>query len=271
MIIEIKVQATFHHVSVRVPQAKLTDKILNVVACFQPPGQKTKRIVAIGRAADDLKREAPQQWERDKASISFVHPFDVASFDPVLICAVLDYYTQRAYARLRPGLLVRWLGQSFDRFDYDLQIKDYEQLQADQRAEFVRVLKRHLPRIHALSINGQSALQVVRHRRGPGLSLAILVAFWWLVLGAVALLILSRAMGGAAPGQPNLWRLLLVGGIILSVSYLSALLGGVTWIAVMSRLRDKSTLMAFLPSLRLPAGIKKWTVKTFLGETKDDA
>jgi hypothetical protein len=133
------------------------------------------------------------------------------------------------------------------------------------------LLKRYLPRIYALSINGQSALQVARQHRGPGLSLAILVAFWWLVLGAVALLILSRAIGGAAPQRPNLLQLLLVGGVVLGVSYLSALLGGVTWIAMMSRLRDKSTIMAFLPSLRLPASIKSWAVKTFLGETDDDA
>ena len=271
MIIEIHVQATSHHVHVRVPQARLTDKVPGVIAYYEEPRSRARTVVAIGKTADDLQREVPERWERDKASISFVHPFDVASFDPVLICAVLDYYTQRAYARLRPGLLVRWLGKSFDRFDYDLQIKGYDQLPADKRTEFERLLKRYLPRIHALSINGQLGVQVARQRRGPGLSLAVLVAFWWLVLGAGALLILSRAIGGAAPEQPNLLLLLLMGGVILSVSYVSALLGGVTWIAVMSRFMNKSTIVTFLPSLRLPASIKKWAVKTFLGETKDDA
>ena len=41
---------------------------------------KTSAIVSIGDTAEDMKRNAPEYWERNREQIAFVHPFSFDGF-----------------------------------------------------------------------------------------------------------------------------------------------------------------------------------------------
>lgn len=153
MIVDVQVQVSHGKVKIHVPQANLQVDMPDIVACET----RTRQIVAIGQTADQVQLEAPQQWQRHADRIEFRPAFDAARFEPEFALAVLNYYAEKARARIRPGLIVRFIGSYIDKFHYDLRLPGYEDLPAKTRTKFVRLL-RSLPCIRRCSINGKRVL-----------------------------------------------------------------------------------------------------------------
>ena len=153
MIVDFTAHVKQGRLRIQVPQAKLDINIPDIVTCVT----STKQIVALGQTEDEVRREAPERWERDKTRIEFRSAFDVHNYEPELAASVLSYYAVKAQARIRPGLLVRLIARLVDRFDYDLWFPGYEDLPAKTRARFVRLL-RAFPCVHRFSINGKPVI-----------------------------------------------------------------------------------------------------------------
>jgi hypothetical protein len=138
---------------IEVPQAALAINTPDIVACMS----RTKQIVALGQTEDAVRAEAPERWERDKDWLEFRPAFDLEHLEPELAASVLRYYATMAQARIRPGLIVRLIGNFVDRFNYALWLPGYEGLSAKTRAGFVKLL-RTFPCLGRFSINGQKVI-----------------------------------------------------------------------------------------------------------------
>ena len=153
MIVDVAAQVKQGRLLIKAPQAKLDVNIPDVVACVA----ETKRIVALGQTEEEVKAESPERWERDRGRLEFRSVFDPRNFEPELAVAVLSYYAGKAQVRIRPGLIVRFIGTYLDRFHYDVRLPGYEGLPAKVQTRFVRLL-RTLPCIRKCSINGKTVL-----------------------------------------------------------------------------------------------------------------
>ncbi len=153
MVVDVVAQVKHGRLLVKAPQAKLDITIPDVVACVV----STRQIVALGQTEEEVKAESPERWERDKGRIEFRPAFDASNFEPELAAAVLSYYAGKAQARIRPGLIVRFIGTFVDKFYYDFRLPGYEDLAAKTRSKFERLL-RTLPCMRKCSINGKTVL-----------------------------------------------------------------------------------------------------------------
>jgi len=153
MLVNVQVHVSKGQVWIEIPQAKLKVNIPDIVACET----STRQIVALGQTADEIKAEAPDQWERHSNQIEFRPAFDTNRFEPELTVTVLRYYASKAQARIRPGLIVRFLGLYIDQFHYDLEIPGYGNLLTKTQNKLVRLL-RTLPCMRRCTVNGKRVL-----------------------------------------------------------------------------------------------------------------
>jgi hypothetical protein len=144
MNITITVQANPHTVHIHIPQADMSEEVLNVVAYRVP-----NRICAFSKTPEILQQELPEYWPIDGPELHFVYPFDVKRFEPEFASAFIRYYTLRAHAKIRPSLFSFW--RWIDRLDYRIWIARYTQVPSEEQIRFERALREYL-NIRSLSI-----------------------------------------------------------------------------------------------------------------------
>jgi len=114
----------------------------------------SRKIMAIGKTEEDMKAQSPFGWRMHGKRIRFAVPFDVNAFDPQLAKSVLTVYANRASALAHPGPFGQMHGYLVDRFAFDIQFARYEDVSADLRQVFERLLNRDRT-IKKVSINGR--------------------------------------------------------------------------------------------------------------------
>ena len=150
MLVDVQVRVSQGCVQIDIPPARLVVKIQDLVAC----DNSTKSIVAIGQTEQEVRNDAPEQMKRHGDRIEFRPAFDANHFDPELAVAVLRYYADKALARIRPGLLTRFIASYVDRFHYELYLPGYESLPAGTQRKVAQYL-RTLPCMRRCIINGK--------------------------------------------------------------------------------------------------------------------
>ena len=162
MILEFKLAANRDHIRISAPQVELATEIRNSVGCMG----SSRQIVAIGDTADEIKRNAPEFWERNGKQIVFLRPFDFAAgpaaavpFEPLLAARIVQWYSDKAFARMKRDSVKRMLLSPWvDRVDYDLRLDGFEKLPAETRRQFIKHLKKLLVAARRVEINGEKVL-----------------------------------------------------------------------------------------------------------------
>jgi hypothetical protein len=162
MILDFNLSTTRELMRASAPQAEFQAELRAIVGYHVP----TKRIVAIGDTADDIRRNAPQYWEKNGKQIEFVHPFDFAQahsstrpYEPLIAARVVSWLANKAFSQMkRQGFRRLLLSPWVDRVDYNLTLQGYEQLSPDCRRQFVKHLKQLLVAVRRVRINGETVL-----------------------------------------------------------------------------------------------------------------
>jgi|GEM_PF-1510155 len=159
MILEFKFSSTPGTIRISAPLVDLSAELRDVVGIHT----STQQIVSIGDTAEDIRKNAPEHWERNGKNIEFVHPFD---FDEVraspvesetLVAArVIQWASNNAFSRMKRNSVKRMiLSPWVDRVDYDLRLEGFEKLPVATRKQFVKELTKLLVAIRRIRINGE--------------------------------------------------------------------------------------------------------------------
>lgn len=162
MILDFAFAATKETMRADAPQAGFRAELRAIVGYHVP----TRRIVAIGDTADDIRRNAPQYWEKNGKQIEFVRPFDFTQthstthpYEPLISARVVSWFADKAFSQMkRQGLKRLLLSPWVDRVNYSLQLEGFEQLPVELRRQFVKHLKKLLVAIRRVEINGEKVL-----------------------------------------------------------------------------------------------------------------
>jgi hypothetical protein len=148
----INLSAWINSQSIRIKAAPM-DMLINIpnLAAINTASRK---IAALGKTEDEMKAQSPVGWRLHGKRLSFVTPFDVSAFDPKLARSVLMVYANRATTLAHPGVFGQMLGYLVDRFTFDIQLARYEEVPADLRQAFERLLKTDRT-VNRASINGR--------------------------------------------------------------------------------------------------------------------
>jgi len=138
MLINLLMWINSQAVRVKSDDAGLLVNVPNLLAY----NKNNKRIIALGKTEDEMRKQSPLGWKAWASLIRFTAPFDVKAFDPLIVHNVLRYYAYRASARLRPGAFGQWFGLLVDRFTYDVQFAGYESVPQDARDRFEDLLRK---------------------------------------------------------------------------------------------------------------------------------
>lgn len=239
MRIEFCAQAKKDRVVIDVPQAQLRWEAANVVAYETT----TNKIAAVGMTAEDMRKAAPEEWEKYIPFTGFVYPFDVEQFNTFYAYCFLRHYTYLVMEKLRKGLSgILFL---FDTFTFHLQIDGYEKLPASTRQEFeYTILKSSFPKVHALNINGhtpkfeadflKTKRRIERREQISEWTLKFCFCLWLVIPFSLAWMAFPEAYKNKPlAGIEVLLALaiiLMAGAVII---YLSLILGLYTWVFVM--------------------------------------
>jgi hypothetical protein len=162
MILDFKLATTNDNMRVTAPQAEFQAEMRAIVGYHVP----TRRIVAIGDTAEDIRKNAPQYWEKNGKQIEFVRPFDFAEarstthpYEPLIAARVVSWFADKAFNQMkRQGFTRLLLSPWVDRVDYTLQLEGFEKLPIEARRQFVKHLKKLLVAVRRVEINGEKVL-----------------------------------------------------------------------------------------------------------------
>jgi hypothetical protein len=150
MIIDLT--AWINSQAVRIKAAPL-DMLINIpnIAAINTANRK---IVALGKTEDEMKKQSPFGWRAYSGRIGFITPFDAKDFDPRVAMSVLMFYAYKASALVRPGTFGQLLGYLIDRFTYNLQFAGYENVPPERQEQFAQLaLKDRV--VRRFVVNGQ--------------------------------------------------------------------------------------------------------------------
>ncbi len=162
MILDFTFTANKQTLHITAPQVDLALQVRDLVGYHLA----SKQIVSIGDTAEEIKANAPDFWEKNKARIAFLHPFDftekhpdTGAYEPLLAARLVQWAANHAFQRMdRRGFTRMLLSPWVDRVDYHLELADFDALPPATRQQFVRHLKKLLVAPRFVQINGQTVI-----------------------------------------------------------------------------------------------------------------
>jgi len=150
MIINLTAWVNSQYVRVKAAPMDMLINIPNLMAYRAA----TKKIVSLGKTAEEMKAQSPLSWRLYEKQIAFKKPFDVSAFDPDTSASVLMFYAYRASHLAHPGTFGQLIGYFSDRFAYDLQLAGYESAPQDLRDRFEGLMRRERS-LTRFTVNGR--------------------------------------------------------------------------------------------------------------------
>jgi hypothetical protein len=147
------------------------------------------KFVSIGRTPEEIREDAPQEWEELQDKIHFCKPFSLDSFRPELASSTLEYLvfvTTRSAQRSQ----LPWNMNSAELF---LQIPGYERLSASTQELFEFHLQElGLGKYKTVSINNQPKALSKIHQSKQMARLVLSIIFAFLMASMMSLIVLLR-------------------------------------------------------------------------------
>jgi len=273
MIVSFSLQANSDSIIVNAPQATWRAEIKNIVA-YEVREKSARIITVFGYDSDDLQNMSSHEWATRRARTNFVHPFDVTEFVPEFAVAFLDYYAVVAHLKIRRHPRLAYL---IDRFDCNVEIKDYQTLPLTIQQEFEeRLFRASLTRIRRLSINGRDITRkdAMRNRQQQVNAFRLMkwaVVLWMVILFAAGWFACSRLLLGQGrtailfnlEGIASLTAtvLLLIGWI-----YISFFLGELSALLILRRSMPTEVLKLALTEMGSPKRTTNWLAAKLLDQ-----
>jgi hypothetical protein len=271
MIIQFSLQANSERVLLRAPQADFYERAKNVMA-YGPTKNSKRSIFAVGYDAADLQNLNPAEWAKRQPTAGFAHPFDAEQFSPEFAVTFLNFYA------IRTHILIRGRARTacfFDRFDYDLEIKDYDALPAAVQDQFVYELRRSsVVKIQRLIINGQDTAEIYRQQARVMKWLRWTETFWLGVICAAWLMLFSTIAPAEWQNKPisgivDIVVMVALLATIVGLTYVSAVLGALSTTLILRHSIPPSPLKMVLRDARrgLSRSVAEWLVAMLPDET----
>ncbi|MBN1874669.1 MAG: hypothetical protein JXA33_10600 [Anaerolineae bacterium] len=241
---EINLQADTHHIRVHIPQANIRESVSNLVTYYRETGG----VLTVGESEAELRRKSESggskfSWAEVKSKIDIAAPFDIDQFNPNLVAATLQYYTDNARKK------------GAGNFNYILDIREYDRLPSSTHAELEYALYTTL-NAPTLILNGTQLdfklYRLADRTLQAGRLIIVLIIF---LLSQVLLPkgTLNALINWSSPTA--------IGGLLFTLFILSAislLLGTTLWVLVMRYFLPTSVLKPVLSETSLPRFMIKW-------------
>ena len=245
MIIDINVEANSSEIEVFVPQAQLSWSLADIVAY----DVSSDVLISYGESEDEIERQFlkgrnREVWENLKPQLGFLVPFAPETFHPKYAAKVIWHHKLKTRRAMNRGIV-----SLFDRYNYRLNISQYEDVPCNKREDFAYLLYKHLkPRL--LVINDEAFDS--RPYRMSELSLRLL--YWVAILFVLAITFIFRL--SVAKVSLNWWQIVLLGVIYISISVGLVYGFPLLWATVMRNFLPSHALEVLLPTLRLPKQVR---------------